>query len=111
MGVFGEPEALGFEVVERIADIEPAGTPTGGDDGGKALKANAESGGEDEFRVGEEMVFNQVDDGKKEEGFMRGKAFGAGTELAVGGRIELLKSGEEDNNAIVRKMGMTRKRI
>ena len=52
------PEALGFEVVERIADIEPAGTPTGGDDGGKALKANAESGGEDEFRGGEEMVFN-----------------------------------------------------
>jgi hypothetical protein len=58
LGVFGEPEALGFEVVERIADIEPAGTPTGGDDGGKALKANAESGGEDDFRGGEEMVFN-----------------------------------------------------
>ena len=95
MGVFGEPEALGFEVVERIADIEPAGTPTGGDDGGKALKANAESGGEDEFRVGEEMVFNQIDDRKKEEGFMRGKAFGAGAQFSVGGRIELLKSGEE----------------
>ena len=42
---------------------------------------------------------------------MRGKAFGAGTQFSVGGRIELLKSGEEVNKAIVRKMGMTRKRI
>ena len=78
LGVFGEPEALGFEVVERIADIEPAGTPTGGDDGGKALKANAESGGEDEFRVGEEMaVLNEVENGEKEKGFVWGKAFRA----------------------------------
>jgi hypothetical protein len=58
LDVFWEPEALGFEVVERIADIEPAGTPTGGDDGGKALKANAESGGKDEFGGGEKMMFN-----------------------------------------------------
>ena len=58
LGVSGQPEALGFEVVQGVADIEPAGAPTGGDDGGKTLKANAESGGEDEFRGGEEMVFN-----------------------------------------------------
>ena len=57
------------------------------------------------------MVFNQVDDGKKEEGFMRGKPFGAGAQFAVGGRIELLKSGEEVNKAIVRKMRRTRKFI
>jgi hypothetical protein len=111
LGVSGQPEALGFEVVERIADIEPTGMPTGGDDGGKALKANSESGGEDEFGCGEEVVFNQVDDRKKEEGFMRGKAFRAGAQFSVGGRIELLKSGEEVNSATVRKMGMTRKRI
>jgi len=37
---------------------------------------------------------------------MRGKAFGAGTQFSVGGRIELLKSGEELNKPIVRKMGM-----
>lgn len=42
---------------------------------------------------------------------MRGKAFGAGTQFSVGGRIELLKSGEELNKPTVRKMGMTRKRI
>ena len=64
-------------MVERIADIKAGGAPPGGDDWGKTLKANAESGGEDEFRGGEEMVFNQVDDRKKEEGFVRGKAFGA----------------------------------
>jgi len=42
---------------------------------------------------------------------MRGKAFGAGTQFSVGGRIELLKSGEEVNKAIVRKMSPTRKFI
>ena len=42
---------------------------------------------------------------------MRGKAFGAGAQFAVGGRIELLKSGEEVNKAIVRKMRRTRKFI
>ena len=54
---------------------------------------------------------NQDDERKKEEGFMRGKAFRAGAQFSVGGRIELLKSGEEVNSATVRKMGMTRKRI
>lgn len=42
---------------------------------------------------------------------MRGKAFGTTAQFSVGGRIELLKSGEELNKAIVSKMGMTRKRI
>ena len=42
---------------------------------------------------------------------MRGKAFGTTAQFAVRGRIELLKSGEELNRTIVRKMGMTRKRI
>lgn len=42
---------------------------------------------------------------------MRGKTFGAGAQFSVGGRIELLKSGEDVNKAIVRKMGMPRKRI
>jgi len=42
---------------------------------------------------------------------VRGKAFGTRAKFSVGGRIELLKSGEEVNKAIVRKMGMTRKRI
>ena len=42
---------------------------------------------------------------------MRGKAFGTGAQFSVGGRIELLKSGEEFNKAIVRKLGTTRKRI
>ena len=50
------------------------------------------------------MVFNKVDDRKKEEGFMRGKAFGAGAQFSVGGRIKLLKSGEELNKAIVRRI-------
>ena len=45
-------------MVEWIADIKAGGAPPGGDDGGKALEANAESGGEDEFGGGEEMVFN-----------------------------------------------------
>ena len=57
------------------------------------------------------MVFNQIDDRKKEEGFVRGKAFGTRAQFSVGGRIELLKSGEEVDKLIVRKMGMTRKRI
>jgi len=35
---------------------------------------------------------------------MRGKAFGAGTQFSVGGRIKLLKSGEELNKAIVRRI-------
>jgi hypothetical protein len=42
---------------------------------------------------------------------VRGKAFGTRAQFTVGGRIELLKSGEELNKPIVRKMGMTRKRI
>jgi len=42
---------------------------------------------------------------------VRGKAFGTRAKFSVGGRIELLKSGEEFNRTIVRKMGMTRKRI
>jgi len=42
---------------------------------------------------------------------VRGKTFGAGAQFSVGGRIELLKSGEEVNNSIVRKMRITRKRI
>jgi hypothetical protein len=42
---------------------------------------------------------------------VRGKTFGAAAQFAVGGRIELLKIEEEVNKAIVRKMGMTRKRI
>jgi hypothetical protein len=42
---------------------------------------------------------------------MRGKAFGTRAQFAVRGRIELLKSGEEVNRAIVRKMRTTRKFI
>ena len=64
-------------MVERIADIKAGGAPPGGDDWGKALKADAESRRWGECGGEEMAVLNEVENGEKEKGFVWGKAFRA----------------------------------
>ena len=42
-------------------------------------------------------MLNEVENGEKEKGFVWGKAFRAGAELAADGRPKILESGEKVN--------------
>jgi hypothetical protein len=52
----------------------------------------------------------EVDYRKKKEGFVGGKAFRAGTELAVDGGMKVLEGGEEVDGGSLKK-GRRRKKI
>jgi hypothetical protein len=67
------------------------------------LEPDAEGRGELEGGTFKEVGLYEVDHRKKKEGFVGGKAFRAGTELAVDGGMKVLEGSEEVDGGSLKK--------